>query len=212
MIVTVLGGTGRIGHHVVEQLLAAGHEVRVVARNPGKLALSDPDLAVHTGPLSDEDMLRGAVRGADAVVSALGPTLRPGVGGRPLTEGTARVVRLMGEEGVRRFVGLATPSLPDERDRPTLKARVLPVMAGTLFPNALADLRGMTEAVTSSDLDWTVARITRPTDGPPTGRTRSGFLGVDAVGSAMRRSDIAAFLVAQLTDHTYVGALPAISN
>jgi len=38
--------------------------------------------------------------------------------------------------GVRRFIGLATPSLSDPRDRPTVKAKVLPVIAKLMFPNA----------------------------------------------------------------------------
>jgi hypothetical protein len=70
----------------------------------------------------------------------------------------------------------------------------------------------MSHAVTGSDLDWTIARITRPTDKPATGTVRAGFLGVDQVRSAMTRADIAAFLVAQLTDDTYHHAAPAISN
>ena len=118
----------------------------------------------------------------------------------------------MMEVGVRRFVGLATPSVPDPRDRPTYKAWLLPLVAGVMFPNALVELRGMTAAVTGSDLDWTVARISRPTDGPAKGTLRAGYLGRDSIGWAMTRADIAAFLVGQLGDITFVGALPAISN
>ena len=81
-----------------------------------------------------------------------------------------------------------------------------------MFPNALAELKGMTKAVTGSDLDYTIARITNPTNRPATGRIRSGFLGHDKVGSAMTRADIAAFLASQLTDTRYRRAMPAISN
>jgi hypothetical protein len=86
------------------------------------------------------------------------------------------------------------------------------VVARLAFPNALTELVGMTEAVARSDLDWTLARITRPTDRPARGTLRAGFLGRDKVGWAMARADIAAFLVAQLTDATYRRAAPAISN
>jgi hypothetical protein len=41
---------------------------------------------------------------------------------------------------------------------------------------------------------------------------RAGFLGRDKVGSAMTHTDIATFLVAQLTDPRYSKAAPAISN
>jgi len=87
------------------------------------------------------------------------------------------VVAAMDATGVRRFTGLATPSLADPRDARHWKHAVLPVVAGLAFPNALTELRGMTDAVTSTGLDYTIARITSPTDKPATGRVRSGFPG-----------------------------------
>lgn len=212
MRVTVLGGTGKIGRHAVDQLLAAGHQVVALVRNPAKLSIEHPGLTVRTGQLSDAEAVRSAVTGSDAVISALGPTLKRGARGTPVTDGTRTVITAMRQAGVYRFIGLATPSVPDPRDRPTLKAKVLPVLAGLMFPNALAELRGMTAVVTDSDLDWTLARITNPTDKPSAGTVRAGFLGVDTVGSAMSRADVAGFLVAQLTDDTYLRAAPAISN
>jgi hypothetical protein len=106
----------------------------------------------------------------------------------------------------------ARPSVADPRDLPTLKARLPPLPAGLTFPNALIELGGMTAAVTGSGLTWTIVRITNPTDGPAKGTLRVGFLGRDEVGWAMTRADIAAFLVGQLDDTTYLGALPAISD
>ena len=61
-------------------------------------------------------------------------------------------------------------------------------------------------------LDWTLARITRPIDGPARGTVRAGFLGRARVGWAMTRADVAAFLVGQLEDETYLRAAPAISD
>jgi nucleoside-diphosphate-sugar epimerase len=210
--VTVFGASGDIGRHVVDQLLGAGHTVTAYVRNPAKLTSTHPNLIVIEGGLDDPVGVAGAVDGADAVISALGPTLGRGVTGTPVADGTRNIVEAMKAAGVRRLIGLATPSVPDPRDRPTLKAKVLPVMARLAFPNALTELVGMTDAVTSSDLDWTIARITSPNDRPAKGTTRSGFLGRDRVGSAMSRADIASFLVRQLTDDTYLQAAPAISN
>ena len=212
MNVAVFGATGQIGRLVVSNLLAARHDVTVYVRNPGKLGDRDPRLSTIAGELSDEARIQQAVSGADAVISALGPLLRCGSTGTPVTDGTKNIVAAMQTEHVGRYIGLATPSVPDERDRSTLKARILPVVAGLLFPNALNELVGMTAAVTHSDLDWTIARITRPTRGRPKGTVRAGFVGRDKVGSAMSRADIATFLVAQLTDTTFSRAAPAISN
>lgn len=211
MRVTVFGATGGIGRHVVDQLLGAGHHVTAYVRNPDKIAGAEPSRVV-VGELDNGEQIATAIEGSDAVISALGPSLKRSTPAGPLTEGTRLIVDAMQQNGVRRFIGLATPSLRDPRDGRHWKHTVLPVMAGLAFPNALKELGGMTAAVTDSSLDYTIARITQPTDKPATGTVRSGFLGNDKVGSAMTRADIAAFLVGQLTDNRYLRAMPAISN
>jgi putative NADH-flavin reductase len=210
--VAVFGATGKIGRHVIDQLLAAGHTVTAYARNPSKLTTTHPNLTVIQGGLDDPAGIGRAVEGADAVISALGPSLRRGATGTPVSDGTCTIVAAMHAAGARRFIGLATPSIADPRDRLTLKGKLLPVLARLALPNALTELRGMTDAITSSELDWTIARITSPNDQPATGTIRSGFLGRDKVGSAMTRAEIASFLISQLTDDTYHRAAPAISN
>ncbi|WP_329333477.1 NAD(P)H-binding protein [Streptomyces sp. NBC_01352] len=212
MRVTAFGATGAIGRLVVQQLLDDGHQVTALIRSPAKLTLTHSHLTVVTGQLSDRDAVEQAVIGADAVISALGPSLKRSTTGTQVTDGTRTIVQAMEAQKVDRFIGLATPSLADPQDKPHWKHKVLPVMAGLTIPNALAELKGMTKAVTGSDLDYTIARITNPTNKPATGRIRSGFLGHDKVASAMSRADIAAFLVSQLTDTRYRRAMPAISN
>jgi hypothetical protein len=100
------------------------------------------------GELDDPAGIARAVDGADAVISALGPSLRRGSTGTPITDGTQNIVSAMDTAGVRRYVGLATPSVADPRDRPTLKAKALPIVARVAFPNALTELIGMTRTVT----------------------------------------------------------------
>jgi NAD(P)-dependent dehydrogenase (short-subunit alcohol dehydrogenase family) len=194
MNVTVFGATGQIGRLVVGELLDAGHDVTPYVRNPDRLTTVDPRLVNVTGELSDGERIRQAIHGSDAVISALGPSLKRSAEGTPITDGTKHIVAAMEAENVGRFIGLPTPSVPDERDEPTLKAKVLPIIAGFLFANALADITGMTRAV------------------KPKGSVRAGFLGRDKVGSAMSRADVAALLGAQLTDDTFSRAAPAISN
>lgn len=210
--VTVFGATGGIGHHVVELLLAAGHTVTAYARNPSKLQENHQNLRVVEGDLDDAAAIGAAVNDADAVISALGPSLKRNTTGTPVTDGTRTIVKAMEASGVRRYIGLATPAVTDPRDRPTLRGKALGIMPRIAMPNAFQEITGMTDAVTNTDLDWTIARITNPTDKPSKGTIRAGFLGRDKVGWAMTRADIATFLVDQLDDDTYRQALPAISN
>ncbi|MDD7938800.1 NAD(P)H-binding protein [Actinomycetospora lutea] len=212
MDVTVFGGTGKIGRLVVERLLDEGHQVTALVRSPEKLTAEDPHLHVVVAELDDAPAIRKVVDGADAVISALGPAIDPFLRAGPLTEATRTIVAAMHESGVRRLIALGTVSVPDPRDRPSLVERLVPVGIGLLIPGALEEVQGISEVVTTSGLDWTLARMTAPIDIPSNGTLRAGFLGRDDVGTPMARTDVAAFLVDQLTDDRFVGAAPAISN
>jgi putative NADH-flavin reductase len=210
--VTVFGATGKIGALVVSRLLEDGHQVTAFVRSPGKLGVAAAAVDVVAAELTDADAIREAVEGADAVISALGPPIDPFVRGTPLTDGTRRIVAAMHECGVRRLVALATVSVPDPRDRPRLLDRLVPIGIGLLIPGALREVQGISEVVATSELDWTVARIFAPIDVPANHTLRAGFLGRDPVGVEMSRTDIAGFLVDQVSSDDFVGAAPAISN
>jgi NAD(P)H-binding len=132
--VTVFGATGAIGRHVVSQLLEQGHHVTAYLRTPGNLDTKHPQLRTVVGELSDATAVTEAIGGSDAVISALGPSLKRSASGTPVADGTSNIVTAMHRAGVRRFIGLATPSIADPRDRPTFKACLLPAMAKAMFP------------------------------------------------------------------------------
>jgi hypothetical protein len=100
--VLLVGGTGRTGQRVVEQLLSRGISVRVIVRSAQKLpegAAESPNLVVVEADLlslGDAD-LRRYVRGCDAVISCLGHvTSLKGVFGPPrdlVTRATTRLCR-----------------------------------------------------------------------------------------------------------------------
>ena len=212
MNVTVFGATGQIGQFVVRHLLDAGHEVTALVRSPEKMAVESTHLDVVVAELDDAAAVEKVVAPADAVISTLGPPIDRAASDHALTDGMRAIVAAMRRHDVRRLIALSTVSVPDPRDRPGILDRLVPVGIRALIPNALAEVQGITEAVTTSGLDWTVVRMFAPVDNPPNGTLRVGYLGRDDLGVAMTRTDVAAFLVGQLTDTTYVGAAPAISN
>ena len=66
----VIGGTGYVGVRLVARLLAAGHDVAVLVRSPGKLAVTGWAERVDAvpGDLADPAAVAALVEGADAVV------------------------------------------------------------------------------------------------------------------------------------------------
>ena len=213
MNVTVFGATGAVGALVVAQLRHQGHVVTAYVRNPDKVpADSGVDVIVVVGELFDANSVDRAVQGADAVVSALGPSLDRKAAGLPLVEGTRTIVTAMQRHGVRRYVGNGSPSVLDPREQPTRQTRLSTFLAKTFLRRAYDALVGMSEIVMASGLDWTIVRFLAPNDGQASGRVRQGFYGRDKLGFKFTRADIATFTAAQMDDDRYIVAAPAISN
>lgn len=100
--VLLLGGTGRTGGRVLEQLLSRGVNVRAIVRSAGRLpagVVANPALTVVQADLlslSDEG-LRGFVQGCDAVISCLGHVISlKGMFGPPRDLVTQAVSRVCG--------------------------------------------------------------------------------------------------------------------
>jgi len=73
--IVILGATGSLGRHVVQQAIAARHDVTVVVRNPARLPAEVRDMvSVHRCDLSvvSTSDLAGTLDGHDAVINAAG--------------------------------------------------------------------------------------------------------------------------------------------
>ncbi len=66
MTILVTGATGRVGQHVVDQLVNRGAHVRVFTRDPSKAEFPD-GVEVATGDLLDIDSLRNAFSGVTSL-------------------------------------------------------------------------------------------------------------------------------------------------
>jgi hypothetical protein len=80
-----------------------------------------------------------------------------------------------------------------------------------LSRSAVEDMTQVVKVVRASDLDWTVVRVPRLLDAPASGKIRIGYLGAD-VSTQLSRTDMAAFMLQQVTDQTYLHQAPVISN
>lgn len=72
MKIALIGPTGFVGSAVLQELLARGHQVVALARDPAKLA-PQAGLTVVKANVMDAGQVAGAVKGVDAVVSAYNP-------------------------------------------------------------------------------------------------------------------------------------------
>jgi NADH dehydrogenase len=107
--VLVTGATGYLGRRVVPQLLAAGHELRALVRDPARAAVpAGVDLV--RGDLGDGGALAAACRGAGAVVSLAAVTAdrKAPAGGYDAVNarGVGALARTAADAGVDRIVHL----------------------------------------------------------------------------------------------------------
>ena len=130
--VLLVGGSGRTGLRVLEQLLGRGVQVRAIVRSRGRLPerlAAEPGLTVMEADLlslGEEDLL-AQVRGCDAVISCLGHTINlKGIFGPPhdlVTKATRRLCQaIRGSQPDRpvRYILLSSvsvihPEVPEAR-------------------------------------------------------------------------------------------------
>ncbi len=105
----VTGATGFVGGRVVRQLLEAGHEVVILARNPVKASGQfGPSVRIHQGDITEKESLRKPMEGVDGVFHLAG-WYKIGVrdksqGQRINVEGTRNVLETMQELGIPKGV------------------------------------------------------------------------------------------------------------
>ena len=113
MNVFLTGGTGFVGSEVLRQLVAAGHNVRVLVResSEGKLAVVE-NVEVHHGDVTDASSLVGALDGCDAVIHLIGIIREfPGRGitfKRMHVEASKKVLEAAEEQGVKRYLHMSS--------------------------------------------------------------------------------------------------------
>jgi putative NADH-flavin reductase len=193
MKLALLGGTGRIGGHLLNWALESGHDVQALARDPEALAGS---LTVTAGDALDASAVAAVVSGADAVLSALGPR---GAKSPDLLYGAARnITAAMASAGVRRLicVSAAGAFIQGDPDTGALVKAILPRILAKPF----ADTRQMEAVIRASDLDWTLVRATRLVNTPRTGRYRVRPDYPPVGGGKISRADVADFIGRVLTD------------
>jgi putative NADH-flavin reductase len=221
MKLTVVAATGRIGRQVLDQALAAGHDVTAVARNPaalpGTVRAVAADLAV-----ADPSALEPAVAGADAVLSGLGPRSRSDAG--IASVGTRTVVLAMQATGVRRIVAVsaapvatvASPGRPhpprrDPGDGFLMRHLVAPALVAALR-DVYADLALMEDVLRDSGLDWTAVRPPRLTDRPPAGAYRTAIGRNLRRGLLVSRADVAHLMLDLLERPETISQAVGIAN
>ena len=214
MKVAVFGATGGIGSQIVRFALQKNYQVHAYVRNPDKMdktLVLDERLRVFVGQVNNYEPIKAAMDGCDAVVVALGISMKPGHEDTSSIEAHQNIIAIMRESGIQRLVDWSTPSVKSKEDVTSCITTLPGIMAGIFLPKAKKTLLAVSELVTNSGLDWTMVRFMAPKDTPYTGKVKVSF-GKNKLKFAVSRADIAAFMVEQIESTEYLHRMPIIGS
>lgn len=206
MNVLVFGAQGKTGSLVVERALAAHHTVTIFIHTDTQ-AVHPTGVRVVTGDAGDLAAVQQAMVGQDAVIDTIG-------GKTPYKDTdlertiAANIVQAMQAASVRRLVVVSMLGIGDSKEQTPFWYEYL--LLPTFLRGAEKDKTAMEATVRSSGLDFVIARPPMLTEKPPTGSMR--IIPAGETGHTITRSDLAQFLVDQLTHDQHLGQAVVIAN
>lgn len=205
MKLAVFGATGGTGKEIVVQALDAGHEVTVLVRDPARLSVKHDKLYLVIGDVLNMEKVEEALAGSEAVCCSLGNTANnPDL---VVSDGTQNIIEGMKKQAISRLVVVSALGVGDTRDRVSLSFKML---MKTVLRKAYEDKERQEQFVRESGLDWVIVRPGGLTNGPATGEYQFGL--DSEIGSGqVSRADVAAFVLQQLTDDTFLHQTPTIA-
>ncbi len=205
MRIAIIGGSKGTGLATAQEALARGHEIVIISR-------SDPRLIQNgvrwlAGDARDATVLEKALDGVSATVTALGVT-EPWKKTSLFSQAEEALVSSMAHAGLKRTVLVTGLGAGDSRGR-----------QGWLYDNLLFPLllarsyadKDQAEAILQkSDLNWTIVRPGRLTNGAKKNRTEALLTPETYRYGAISRADVGAFVLDCIEQGTYLRQTPQL--
>ncbi|MEP6571337.1 MAG: NAD(P)H-binding protein [Gemmatimonadota bacterium] len=207
MRIAVFGGTGRVGRRVIDYALAERHEVIALVRDPSNCGAPVMGLTLRGGDVLESTAVAEVVRGADAVISALG-----GAGlaapGQAISGGMRNIVAAVREQGGGRVLAVAGSGVLDAAEGGLrMDAPGFP----EIYRAISEEHRGTFDALRASDLDWTLACCPDLVDGARTDHFRQLADQLPLGGASISVQDVASFLLREAWQRQFVRRRVAIA-
>ena len=200
----ILGATGAIGRQLLRIGLERGHELTAYVRSPQKIAPSNGPLTVVEGDVFSVAAMARSLAGHDAVLSAFGLTT---VRTTTLRQEFGRTLASAMREGGVRRVELVSAAFLFPR---------IGVLGGilkpTLFRFMAPDMANMEQEIMKEDLEWTVVRPPRLTNGPLTRTYEATDGALPGSSYVISRADVADFMIKEAEAPAHVRQIVGLAR
>lgn len=200
MKITVFGATGMVGKYIINEAIGRLNTVRAFGRNVfEELSTERTYLELFRGYLFSEGDIKKALKGSDAVLSAIGGAADGTDKARSI--GMKKIVSVMEKRDPKRIIAIGDQSLLNA-DESTLIYES-PDYPQKHLPLALEHLAAY-QTLAQSSLNWTMVCPPDIRDAGPTGgyHLRRNY---PAEGQAfINAGDIADFMVKELVNNEYL--------
>ena len=206
--ILVLGATGGTGRLIVNQAVARGYDVVALVRSLEK-ASDIKGAKLIVGDARDERSLREALKGRDAVISALGTPAGPVREVTLLSTATRALVNTMKVEHVSRLVCITGIGAGDSAGHGgfLFDKLIFPLLLRKVY----ADKNRQEAIVKDSGLDWVLVRPSVLNNKPGRGTIRA-FTDLSSFhGGSISRADVANFALDGLRTDTWLHRSPLIT-
>ena len=207
MNILVFGASGATGHELVKQALVKEHIVTAFVRNPVKLEIRHRRLKVIRGDAVNYQSVKEAVRGQDAVLSALGAA-SPFRYDQSVTDSIQNIIMAMQTNGLRRFIYMSFAGVKESRNKAGFIIKnITPIILAT----EIAGHEMRENKIWNSMLEWTIVRPVTLTNGKHTAQFRAGEeIKAKGITATISRADVADFMLRQLEDNNFLKREPLI--
>lgn len=206
--IAIIGGTGKVGRHIASRALENGHQVRMLVRNPDKLTYKDARVEIVRGNVEHQEDIKKLLAGCQVVINAFGQPIKD----EPMYSSvTKRILDVMADMEIPRYIGVTGASLTIEGDRKSFINRIGAKVFEILYSNMMKNKREEWDILKKSkDVKWTLIRLPFIAEGTEIGSIKENLTNMP--GTKITNQDIATFLINQTGSEKYIYKAPFISN
>ncbi|AZB11589.1 NAD-dependent epimerase/dehydratase family protein [Chryseobacterium sp. G0162] len=205
--IAVIGGTGKSGKYLVQNLLEKRYPIKLLWRKPEDFKMQDPLIEIVKGDVRDEEAVHSLIEGCNIVISTLG---QPKEEKSIFSDATKNIIRTMNHYGIKRYIVTTGLSVNTSTDQKNDRVKMATEWMYQNYPETTSDKQKEYQLLLESDLDWTLVRLPLITITDRSCNTEISL--IDCKGENIRAADLAEFLVSQIENSNYIRESPFLYN